>query len=336
MDLHSVLLNLSNITTFKLACPVSVFRIKNELDLYEYFQKNNKEFFVLGGGSNIIASPDLSNKDILKIEIMGKEIIREEGDDIYIKVGAGENWDSVVEWAVSNGFSGIEALSAIPGSAGATPVQNVGAYGAEIKDVFVSLSAYDIQKKELVTLQKEDCNFTYRQSIFKSSQKGKYIITNIVLKLSKKDPIMPDYPGVKSYFEEHEIQNPSLNQIRDAIIEIRWSKLPHPEEIGNCGSFFENPIVDADFYEVLKSNYPDIKAYILDGGRVKIPAGWLLEKSGLKGVNFGPVGTYEKNALVIINNGDAQYQDVVNAKNQIINTVKEKFGIELKTEPEFV
>ncbi len=332
-----MLINLSPYNTFGIALTAQVFSIKNTVNLIDYFtQFPGKPYFVLGGGSNIIITPDLTKKNILKIEIKGIEIVHTEDSSVFVKIGAGENWDNVVKWSVDQKLSGIEALSAIPGTAGATPVQNVGAYGAEIKDVFVSLSAYDTKENRLVTIKNEDCNFTYRNSIFKSSEKGRYIIIDILLKLDHGSPTIPDYAPVKKYFEEENITNPTLQQIRDAIIEIRWSKLPHPEDLGNCGSFFENPIVAKDLYEKIKSLYHDVPGYELPGEMVKIPAGFLIERAGLKGAIFGPVGTYEKNALVLVNRGGANHNDVMHAKQEIINKVNEIFGITLQSEPEFV
>lgn len=332
-----MVINLGGITTFGIDVNANVFIIKNTINLLDYFNNHNKEdYFVIGGGSNIILSPSVSSKNILKIEIMGRDIVHTENTDVFVKIGAGENWDGVVKWAVENNYSGIESLSAIPGTAGATPVQNVGAYGREIKDVFISLTAYDTLEKKLVTIKNEDCNFSYRNSIFKSTQKGRYIIIDIILKLSTLPPAMPEYVGVQKYFENLNIDSPTLQQIRDAIIEIRWSKLPHPEDWGNCGSFFENPIVEKSIYKKLKLDYPDMPSFEVNEDMVKIPAGWLLENAGLKGFSFGNVSTYDKNALVLINTGNANYNDVLNAKNTIISIIKDKFGIELKSEPEFV
>ncbi len=332
-----MVINLGQITTFGIDVKANVFSIKNTINLLDYFNTHTGEdYFVIGGGSNIILSPDVEKLNILKIEVKGVEIVDTNNTEVFVKIGSGENWDDVVKWSVDNNLSGIESLSAIPGTAGATPVQNVGAYGREIKDVFISLTAYDTLEKKLVTIKNEDCNFNYRNSIFKSTQKGRYIIIDIILKLSTLPPAIPEYAGVKKYFQNLNIVNPTLQQIRDAIIEIRWSKLPHPEDWGNCGSFFENPIVEKSIYNKLKLDYPDMPSFEVNEDMVKIPAGWLVENAGLKGVSFGNVGTYEKNALVLINLGGATYDDVLNAKNTIINTVKDKFGIELSSEPEFV
>ncbi len=328
--------NMENITTFGLPAQVRVFPIRTEEDIISYFRDINGDFFVLGGGSNIIASESITAKDILKIEIPGIYITRESPEEAYLFAGAGENWDNVVKWAVHKKLSGIEALSSIPGTVGATPVQNVGAYGTEIKDTLISVRAYDITQGKFVELDNMDCEFSYRWSIFKGRDKDKYIITSILLKLTKLPPKMPEYPVVKKYFDEIGIKNPTVSEIRDAIIEIRKSKLPSPDIIPNCGSFFENPIIEEDVAKKLKEKYPHMPQYDMGNSKVKIPAGFLIEESGLKGVQFDHIGTYEKNALVLINLGGAKFEDVLHAKNEIIQRVKDKFGVTLETEPEFI
>lgn len=337
MAIHTKLVNLSNITTFGLPADVTIFEITDGQQIAEYFNTHiNEPYFVLGGGSNIIYSPEIKNKNILKIEIPGIQILEDDGHSVLVKVGAGVVWDEVVGWSINNNLSGIESLSAIPGTTGAAPVQNIGAYGCELKDILKTLTVYDIEESKFIDLKNKDCNFSYRQSIFKSTHKNKYIIVSIVLKLSHHLPQIPDYPAVIKYFKDNNIVNPTSKEIRKLIKEIRWSKLPHPEEMGNCGSFFENPIVDVDFANDLKKNNPDMPLYDLGNGSVKIPAGYLIESAGLKGAQMGKVGTYKKNALVLVNLGGAEYSDVLNAKNKITEAVKDKFGIELKNEPEFV
>ncbi len=337
-------IDISAYTTFQLSSKVQkvlVFKggdIKSLLDQVP----NEHSIFVLGGGSNIILPPELADRTVVKIENKGINIVDEDDSSVTLKVASGELWDDVVAHAVHNGYSGIEALSAIPGITGATPIQNVGAYGAEIKDVLVSLEAYDIKKKEMVTILNAECEFAYRASIFKKEWKNKFIIIDISLKLSKLPPTVPDYKGVEEYFKTRNIVNPSLQEIRDAIIEIRWSKLPHPEALPNCGSFFENPIVSMIVYEKIKALYSNVPSFKISarqdlaGGKVKIPAGWLIENAELKGVNFGSVGTYEKNAIVLINCGTATQADVISARDQIIDEVYKKFGIRLESEPEII
>lgn len=336
--MHSELINIDKFTTMQLPAMANVFYIKNTDEIIDFYKnlKLGETPFILGGGSNLIIAPTITNRPILKIEILGIQILENNNDHVLVKLGAGENWDSVVEWAVDNNYSGIEALSAIPGTVGATPVQNVGAYGSEIKDVFVSLNAYDTKNKNIVSLNKEQCNFSYRNSIFKTGeQKGRYIIIDITLMLSKNHPKVPEYKGVQEYFDLANNLTPSLSDIRNAIIEIRWSKLPNPETLPNCGSFFENPIIENKIAEDLKIKYPNIPLYPY-GDKIKVSAGYLIDQSGLKGVDFGPIGVYEKTALVLVNRGGGTYDDLVKTKDIIIKTVYDKFGITLKPEPEFV
>ena len=350
MSIDPQITDIAKYSTFGIHQNVMLFSIKSISDLNEYFTKYGKDnYFVLGGGSNIIPTDDIKNKNVLKIEIKGINILNEDNDNVYIEASAGEVWDEFVAYCINNNYSGIECLSAIPGSVGASPVQNVGAYGAEIKDVLVSCNAYEIHTGNIAEFTNSECNFSYRNSIFKSEFKNKYIITSIKFKLSKSAPKMPSYEPVQKYFIESHITNPTLEEIRNAIIKIRWSKLPHPEVLGNCGSFFENPIVQKSHYDKLKLKYPEIPGFSIshrsDLGEnteenmeemIKIPAGYLIEKAGLKGMSFGKVGTYEKNSLVLVNHGNASYNDVLNAKQRIIELIKDEFDIVLKSEPEFV
>lgn len=335
-------IDLKDVTTLGLSGTAFVCSVTNEYELEEVLKSidlENDEPFILGGGSNIVLGPEISGRKIIKMEIKGIKIIDSHGKDnngIFVQIGAGEIWDDVVAWAVKNNYSGIEALSAIPGTAGATPVQNVGAYGAEIKDVLVSVRAYNKKTKQFIDITNSDCELGYRTSAFKTTKKGQYIITSIILKLSTNPPVVPSYAGVSKYFAEHGITNPSLQQIRDAIIEIRWSKLPKPSELANCGSFFENVVIEKSFFEKLKIDHPDMLGFETPEGKIKVPAGWLIENAGLKGKNFGPVGVYEKNAMVLVNRGGASFEDIIHARDEVIKTVFNKFGITLETEPEFV
>lgn len=340
-------LSLKKYNTFAIDSTASVcVYANNEEEIKLFFEENGDigNVFVLGGGSNIVLPQHIPV--VLKINSKGINVIKEDADFVWIKVEAGEVWDDVVKFAVDNNYAGIEMLSAIPGTAGAGPVQNIGAYGGEIKDTLESLCAYDRKEKKIVELQNIDCKFTYRNSIFKSDEKGRYVITSIVLKLHKlnennkkpsqnNSPKIPDYPGVKKYFENLKVENPSLGQIRSAIIEIRWSKLPKPNEVPNCGSFFENPIVDKNVALHLINQYKNMPYFNYED-KIKIPAGWLIENAGLKGADFGKVGTYHNNALVLINKGDATQSDVLDAVEKIITTVEKTFGIKLKSEPEII
>jgi UDP-N-acetylmuramate dehydrogenase len=291
---------------------------------------------VLGEGSNMIFPDEILNVVVLKIEISGFEVLNEDDTSVEIKIGAGENWDSVVARAVDMDYSGIEALSAIPGTTGATPFQNVGAYGQEIKNVIEFVDVYDTREEKFVTLSNAECKFEYRDSIFRSGEKGRYIIASLVLKLSKFPPNVPNYPGVKKYFEENGNSNPTLQEIRQAIIEIRANKLPDPKIIKNNGSFFKNPIVDTVVAQQIKEKYPDMTNYLAGENKTKLSAGWLIENCGLKGKDLGEMKIYENNALVLVNKGNANFADLEKAKDFVINEVKNKFGIILEPEPVFV
>jgi UDP-N-acetylmuramate dehydrogenase len=291
---------------------------------------------LLGEGSNSIFSGGALDAVVVKILIPGFSIVGETETYADMKIGAGEHWDDIVARAVDAGLSGIEAMSAIPGTAGATPFQNVGAYGQEIKDTLVSVRAYDTKKGLFVELANAECAFGYRDSIFRSGEKGRHIISSIMLRLSKLPPKMPDYPGVKKYFHEKGITTPSLAEIRTAIIDIRKTKLPDPREVKNAGSFFKNPIVEAGVAETIKAEHPALIAFPTDNGMLKLSAGWLIEHAGLKGVEFGPIRVYEKNALVLINTGNATGADLEKAKNAIIETVKATFDVTLDPEPIFI
>jgi UDP-N-acetylmuramate dehydrogenase len=322
-------------------------RIKTKEEIPEavaFAKEKNMPFVVLGEGSNSVFRDATLNAVVLKIEIPGFEIVKENDDSTEIKIGAGENWDKVVERAVEMDLSGIEAMSAIPGTTGATPFQNVGAYGQEIKNVIEEVEVYDVQNSSFAFLSNEECKFDYRDSIFRSSEKGRYIITSIILKLSKFPPTMPHYPGVRKYFEStspqpspsQEREQPTLREIRQAIIEIRANKLPDPKLIKNNGSFFKNPIVENAVAEKLKEQFPNITIFPAGESMSKIPAGWLIEQAGLKGKDFGEMKVYENNALVLVNKGNATFQDLENAKDEIIKTVQNKFGVTLEPEPIFV
>ncbi len=313
--------------------------INNKEDLaeaYRFAESKKLPVFVLGGGSNMVFPDGLLERVALKINILGFDILEETNDFAIIKIGAGEIWDSIVEKVVSMHLSGIEAMSAIPGTVGATPVQNVGAYGQEIKDTLLEVEVFDIDNFSFKTLSNTDCQFSYRDSTFKRHAKGRYVIVSVSLKLSKNMPDIPNYPGVKKYFIENSINNPSITEIREAIISIRQNKLPDPKEIPSVGSFFKNPIIDKDTAHNLKQNYNELTLFPVGDDRIKISAGWLIDQAGLKDKNFGKISTYQHNALVLVNNGGATRADVEQTRDEIIKTVFDKFNITLETEPEFV
>lgn len=336
MDIHTNI-PLKNHTTMQLGGPArfmaDVHSTEELQQLHTNAEAHHLPFLILGGGSNIIARDEGYDGLVVRIRIPGFEIVGDDPSSTTIKIGAGENWDSVVERTVAMNLSGIEAMSAIPGTAGATPVQNVGAYGQEIADTLVSLEALDVQTNIPVTLTNEDCRFGYRDSIFKGLQAGQYIITSITLKLSKNYPHPPFYESLQAYLDEHHITQYTVQTIRDAVIAIRSEKLPDPRVLANTGSFFKNAIVERWLVDELKAQYPDLRAYEMDGGRFKIPTGWLIDKAGLKGAQLHGMRVYEKNALVLVNDSAQGYADLAAARDEIIGKIRDTFRIVIEQEP---
>ena len=328
-------------TTFRMGGAVAFFAelssVSDIAELSRFAREKKLPLIVLGGGSNMIFPDEgVFSACVGRIVVSGFEIFEEDEHGATLRIGAGEAWDSVVERSVAMGLSGIEALSAIPGTAGATPVQNVGAYGQEIADTLLELEAYDREEDRMVTLSKADCGFSYRDSKFKREWKDKYIITAIILRLSKKPPLVPKYPGVESYFSVRRITSPTLLQIREAIIEIRKTKLPDPREIASCGSFFKNPIVAAEDAARLRAEFPELISYPMQDGRVKLAAGWLIERLGLKGSEFGNIAVYKHNALVLVNRGGASHKELGEVVSLIQQQARSAFGVELEPEVVFV
>jgi len=298
-------------------------------------EDHHKQHLMLGGGSNVIFSDGYQGLVIVNA-LHGFEVLNEDATSAIIRVGAGENWDEVVERAVGKNLSGIEKLSAIPGTAGATPVQNVGAYGAEIKDTLVELEAYDTNTKQFVTLKNADCKFSYRTSIFKSPYNRHYVITSITLKLLKANPEPPFYESLQKYLEKHDITTYTPQTIRQAVIDIRAQKLPDPEVIANTGSFFKNPIVDKQMLGHIQQSYTDVPYYDMPGGKVKLLAGWLIDKAGLKGYRAHGMKVYEQNALVFVNESAQTYADLAAFQQEIIKKVEQAFCVTLEQEPELI
>ncbi len=296
------------------------------LEAIKFAKDKNLNIIPLGCGTNILPEKRL---DAVVLYIENKNI-QVSGDDLIVESGLA--WDNVVEFAVLNNLSGIEALSWIPGNAGSAPIQNIGAYGAEIANVIKSVNVYNRDKNTFEILDKEECDFTYRNSIFKQNP-NKYIVTGLVISLSRNIPQIPQYKDVLDYFKNRNIEKPSLLEIRNAIIKIRKSKLPDYNQIPNAGSYFTNPIIDNNLLEKILPKYPDIPNYKLDNETYKIPAGWLIEKSGLKGEWVGELKTYDKNALVLTNPNRAEVFKVLESEDLIINKVFDNFGIKLEREP---
>lgn len=293
----------------------------------------NIPFFILGGGSNVVAKDEGFSGIVIRNRIMGFEKIGEDDTSVTIKIGAGENWDEVVAKSVEMGLSGIEAMSAIPGTAGAAPVQNVGAYGQEIADTLLSLIAYDSQTDRLVSLESSDCGFSYRNSIFRSTEQGRYAITSITLKLYKSPPQPPFYDALQKYFDANDISLVSPKIIRDAVTTIRREKLPNPALKPNSGSFFKNAVIEEWQLSELKKTWPDIPSYDLGDKKVKVPTGWLIEKCGQKGTLLHGFRVHDKNALVLINESATGYIDLQMAVNEIKGAVRDTFRIDIFQEP---
>jgi len=289
------------------------------------------ELLILGGGSNILLTKDFDGLVILN-NIKGKEIIDQNQQSIFLKIGAGENWHELVMYCVDNGWGGIENLSLIPGNTGTAPMQNIGAYGVEIKETFIELEALEISSGKIVKFNNSDCEFGYRESVFKNKMKNQYIILNITLELKKNPVLNVNYGDVKAVLENQNIMNPSLKNLSNAIISIRQSKLPDPKKIGNSGSFFKNPIVSLNQLELIKKKYPNVVNYEINENEFKIAAGWLIERAGWKGKKFNNYGIHEKQALVLVNYGLANGMEIFELSEKIILDIKDKFGITLERE----
>ncbi len=290
-----------------------------------------KSKMILGGGSNILLTKNVEGF-VLKNEIKGIEIVGEDDDYIYVKAGAGENWHSFVMHCVRNNYAGVENLSLIPGNVGASPMQNIGAYGVEIKDVFHELEAVHVEHNTESKFGLQDCAFGYRESVFKRKYKNQYVITSVTYRLNKRPNFNTSYGAINQELEKMGVKELSIGAISQAVINIRSSKLPDPKEIGNAGSFFKNPQVPNDQFNELKSNYTNMPSFPVDELHTKIPAGWLIEQCGWKGYRKGDAGCYPKQALVLVNYGNAKGDEIFELSQEIINSVKAKFGIELERE----
>lgn len=286
------------------------------------------KWFVLGGGSNIIL-PEQYLGLVIHNKLMGIEIVQDTSEFIILKVGAGENWDNFVEYTLNNGWYGLENLSLIPGTVGASPIQNIGAYGVEVKDLIESVEVYDTASLEFKTIDKEQCSFTYRNSIFKTQPN--YIVTSVYFRLKKIAKLNAKYGDLS--IELSSIVNPGALDLRAAVIKIRQSKLPDPKFIANVGSFFHNPIVNKQIANSLKEKYPELPVYPVDDNNSKLSAGWLIDNLGLKGYRFENMGVYSKQALVLINHGSATKSEVLQFAGTIIDKVYNKYQIKINIEP---
>ena len=290
------------------------------------------QHFVLGGGSNLILTGDFDGL-VLHVRIPGRERVAEDDDAWIVRAGAGENWHEFVCWTLDCGWSGLENLALIPGTVGAAPIQNIGAYGLEMAERFQQLEAVDLMTGETVTFDRAACRFGYRDSAFKREAAGRYLITSVTFRLPKRWRSLTGYADVARELETRKIANPTAQQLADAIIAIRTRKLPDPARIGNAGSFFKNPVVDAATFARFAARYPEMPRYVQPDGAVKLAAGWLIERCGWKGKNLGPVGAYENQALVLVNRGGARGEDVLRLARAIRESVRAAFGVELEPEP---
>lgn len=326
--------SLKKLNTFGLDCTAALFTtISNISDLKSIWKSNlldREKLLILGGGSNILLLQNFPGL-VIKNEIKGKKIIQETAEYVWVEFGAGEIWHECVLWAIDHGFGGLENMSLIPGTIGAAPMQNIGAYGVELKSVFENLQAFHLKTGNIETFNKAVCQFGYRESIFKHSHKNQYFIFSVTLKLSKQPKLNMAYGDIQQTLTEKNIDKPDIKEISDAVIAIRRSKLPDPDVLGNSGSFFKNPVIDQRQAALLQKTYPDLKTYEAENG-VKIPAGWLIEKAGWKGQRLGNVGMHEKQALVLVNYGEASGLELWKHAEKVIASVKETFGIELQAE----
>ncbi|MEQ5792834.1 UDP-N-acetylmuramate dehydrogenase [Muricauda sp. NFXS6] len=302
-------------------------QLQKALELKAYPKK-----FIISGGSNMLLTKDIDAL-VMYINLKGVTVVEEDENSVEVKVMAGENWHELVMWSLEQGYGGLENLSLIPGNVGTAPIQNIGAYGVELKDVFVSCAAMEVKTGELVGFDNEACQFGYRDSIFKNEAKDKYIITSVVLKLTKKNHVLhTGYGSIENELKNNGIVHPTIKDISDAVIAIRRSKLPDPKEIGNSGSFFKNPIVSKKAFDKFSKKHPEAPFYEMDDNQYKIPAGWLIEQCGLKGKRFGDAGVHERQALVLVNYGNATGKEILELAQKIQETVYKTFKIKIQSE----
>jgi UDP-N-acetylmuramate dehydrogenase len=313
-----------------LAKRLASFQSVAELEeVLERFGEEKK--LVLGGGSNVLFTQNWDGL-VLKNELPGIETIDEDAEYVYLKAGAGVNWHQLVLHTIAQNLGGMENLSLIPGCTGASPMQNIGAYGVEIKDIFHSLEAYDMDDKTIVTFGLADCQFGYRESVFKHRYKGRFIILNVTFQLRKQPVFNIEYGAIRQELERMQVQALSVQAISQAVINIRRSKLPDPNIIGNAGSFFKNPEISSETFTSLKQQFPDLVAYVLDNGNYKLAAGWLIEQCGWKGYRQGDAGCHAQQALVLVNYGTATGHQIFELSQQIMDSVQSRFGVLLERE----
>lgn len=328
--------SLKNFNTFGIEAKAKQFvAVHSSAELKTILEQNkSQKKFILGGGSNMLLTKDIDAL-VIHVDLKGKKIKEENDDFVWVESQAGENWHEFVLWTINQNFGGLENMSLIPGNVGTTPVQNIGAYGTEIKDTFVSCEAMAIENQEVKTFTNSECHFGYRESVFKNEVKNQYIITSVVFKLTKRNhKINTSYGDIKAELAKNnpEGQTPTLKDVSNAVIAIRKSKLPDPKELGNSGSFFKNPILLKTDFEKIHQKFPEMRFFDISETEVKVPAGWLIEQAGLKGKRFGDAGIHKNQALVLVNYGNATGQEILNVSKIVQDTVFNTFGIHIEAE----
>lgn len=327
-------ISLKPYNTFGLAAKARYFIEINSLDeLREALTlKEHPEKFIISGGSNMLLVKDIDAL-VLHINLKGKEIIAENDGQVTLKIMAGENWHELVLWTLAQGYGGLENMSLIPGNTGTAPIQNIGAYGVELKDTFVSCETIRVTDQKLRTFTKGECRFGYRDSIFKQEAKGEYIIVSVTLELTKKEhSIRTGYGAIEDELKKQGISDPTIKDVSDAVISIRQSKLPDPKILGNSGSFFKNPIISASEFHIFTKKHPNAPFYKVAQDAYKIPAGWLIEQAGFKGKRFGDAGVHKNQALVLVNHGNATGTELMELAGKIMDAVETKYGIAIVPE----
>lgn len=327
-------ISLKDYNTFGIAVNAKFFcEVNSVADLKKATSLNSyPNYFILGGGSNMLLTQDIDDL-VLFINIKGIEVVWENEDEVCLEVNAGENWHQLVLWALERDYGGLENLSLIPGNTGTAPIQNIGAYGVELKDVLVSCKAMELATHEIRTFTNKECQFGYRDSYFKNEGKGKFVITSVRLKLTKRNhKLHVGYGAIVSELQNNNILEPTIKDVSNAVIAIRKSKLPDPAELGNSGSFFKNPVINGQEFHTFTNQYPQAPFYKISDDQYKIPAGWLIEQCGFKGKRFGDAGVHKNQALVLVNYGNASGREIISLAQKIINTVFETFQITISPE----
>ena len=325
-------ISLKPYNTFGIDVKTSQFvEITDKSQLKTVLEKNTLPLLILGGGSNLLLTKDFDGL-VIKNNIKGIDIVEEDNQSITLKVGAGENWHEFVMHCITNNYCGIENLSLIPGNVGASPMQNIGAYGVEVKDLITKVEALNLKDFSVKEFTNQECRFGYRTSVFKTSEKGNYFISSVTFKLSKTPNLNTSYGAINNELQDRSITNPTIKDVSDAVIAIRQSKLPNPSEIGNSGSFFKNPVVSVEVKNKILKDFENAPNYPQPDGTYKMAAGWLIEQCGWKGKMIGNYGVHDKQALVLVNHGGAKGSDIYQLSEDIIESVKDKFNITLERE----